>query len=403
MPDIDAVEAQTAVDEPLPSTETAAGDNGAQVEAEATTTSPDAKGSQPSKEQDEKSPLKSSRAAMEILGKDLPEVAPEEQEDEPPKSDGSKPKPVQAKAEAAPKDESADKPKAETDANALFHKRQEWTDLTAVLGEEAAKKARPILRKVLEREVALNAQLRQAQPEVEELRNLRQIVGDEQNWKFHRQVTEGFAKGDPKLLPVLEKMVEQMKARNGLIVQSPDLKARLTEIDEAVTQNQMTPEIAEKWKAQLLEVEKARAGQKMTAAELESQKQRTQQEYQAQTARSNEQALNEWETNVRGKYADFGNVTDENDPQHGVSMADQVMSELSARLQAKPPANQQELVATAQKALEVVERRIKTYVPAPKAMKPVTSEHSSRTAKPAPKSFKEAAESATGILYGSTT
>jgi NADPH-dependent ferric siderophore reductase len=233
------------------------------------------------------------------------------------------------------------------------------------------------------------------------VKELRGYAGDENGFKFMRQVVRAFAVGDPAAIPVMEKMLEQMKARNGMVVQSPDLKAKLAKIDEAVAQNQITPEDAQERKNELLEVEKARAGQTRTQAELEQERKRADQQWREKMASNNEAALNEWETSVRTKDPDFGNVTDEGDENHGVSIADQVFTELQARLSAKPPASQAEMVATAQKAYDTVKRRMSQFTPKPRAMKPVTSENSSRTAKVKPKSFKEAAESATGILYGS--
>ena len=97
-------------------------------------------------------------------------------------------------------------------------------------------------------------------------------------------------------------------------------------------------------------------------------------------------------------------MTEESDPLHGVSKADQVMTELAASLPAKPPRNQQELVAAAQKAYVVVNRRMAAFLPWPKPIKaPLGSDVSSRTAKVKPKGFKETADSATSILFGSAT
>jgi hypothetical protein len=270
--------------------------------------------------------------------------------------------------------------------------------------KEAWDKARPIVRKLLERENALNSQLTQAKPDLDTLKEFKTLTGDEKGFEFFRNVTRLFAASDPKGIPILEGMLKQLRERNGMVIQSPDLAARSKEIDDAANLGKMTPEQAEAHKADLLKIEEARAGQKQTQAQLEAQRQREQQSRVETQSRANQTALDDWEGSIRTKDADFGNVTEESDPQHGVSKADQVMSELTASLQAKPPRNQQELVAAAQKAYDVVNRRMAAYLPKPKPIKaPIGSDSSSRTAKVKPKGFKETSEAATSILYGSAT
>jgi hypothetical protein len=344
-------------------------------------------------------------AAKEILGKDLPEQGKEEGDGG---ESGNPPKPETVEATAAEqavKDEQARKAaEAETVSDAAFNERPEWKDLSQAMPKEAWDKARPIVRKLMEREGALNTQLAQAKPDLETLKEFKTLTGDENGFEFFRQVTRLFAASDPKGIPILEGMLKQLRERNGMVIQSPDLSAKTAEIDQAVQNGQLTDEQAQARKADLLEVEKARAGQKQTQAQLDQQRQREQQAQVETQTRANQTALDSWESSIRTKDADFGNVTEESDPQHGVSKADQVMSELTASLQAKPPRNQQELVAAAQKAYDVVNRRLAAYLPAPKPIKaPLGSDVSSRTAKVKPKGFKETSEAATGILYGSAT
>jgi hypothetical protein len=342
--------------------------------------------------------------AKELLGKDLPEQgAGEEAAD---KSATAKPDTAEATpAEQAAKDEQARKAaEAEKGSDAAFNERQEWKDLATAMPKEAWDKARPIVRKLLERENALNSQLTQAKPDLDTLKEFKTLTGDEKGFEFFRNVTRLFAASDPKGIPILEGMLKQLRERNGMVIQSPDLAARSKEIDDAANLGKMTPEQAEAHKADLLKIEEARAGQKQTQAQLEAQRQREQQSRVETQSRANQTALDDWEGSIRTKDADFGNVTEESDPQHGVSKADQVMSELTASLQAKPPRNQQELVAAAQKAYDVVNRRMAAYLPKPKPIKaPIGSDSSSRTAKVKPKGFKETSEAATSILYGSAT
>jgi hypothetical protein len=342
--------------------------------------------------------------AKELLGKDLPEQGAGEGAAD--KSATAKPDTAEATpADQAVKDEQARKAaEAEKGSDAAFNERQEWKDLATAMPKEAWDKARPIVRKLLERENALNGQLAESKPLTEAARELKTLAGDDKGFEFMRGVVRMFAAGDPKGIPIMEAMLKQMRERNGMVIQSPDLTSKTAEIDQAVQKGQLTEEQAAARKADLLEVEKARAGQKQSQAQLEAQRQREQQSRVETQARANQTALDDWESSIRTKDADFGNVTEESDPQHGVSKADQVMTELTASLQAKPPRNQQELVAAAQKAYDVVNRRMAAYLPRPKPIKPpIGSDSSSRTAKVKPKGFKETADAATGILYGSAT
>jgi len=388
MPDTE-LETQAAVATSSPATESSR-DNAAGA-TETSPNSPGAKGAESPTTQDNKPSTfaETLGRARDILGKDLPEQGAEEAAET---STAAKPEPTQAKpGEAAPADEQGAKPgEAETGPDAPFHKRPEWAELTTALGEDGAKKARPILRKLMERETALSTQIEQSKPEVEAARELKTLVGDEKGFEFMRGVVRMFANGDPKGIPVMEAMLNQMRERNGLVVQSADVKARLEkgEIDEAAA----------------LEIEKARAGQRQTQAQLEAQRQREQQSQVERQTASNLQVLNEWESSIRTKDVDFGNVTGPDDPQYGVSKADQVMTELTASLQARPPKTHQDLVAAAQKAYDTVQRRVATYLPKPRAIKaPITSDSSSRTAKVKPKGFKETSDAATSILFGSAT
>ena len=400
----DHIEAQTAAGNPPPPT-----DSGRENATGATETSPNSPGAKEAGSptaQPVKTPSFSETLgkAKELLGKDLPEQGAGEEAGE----DGSPAKPETAEATAAEqavKDEQARQAAdAEKGSDAAFNERQEWKDLATAMPKEAWDKARPIVRKLMERESALNGQLAESKPMVEAARELKTLAGDDKGFEFMRGVVRMFAAGDPKGIPIMEKMLEQMRERNGMVIQSPDLSAKTAAIDKAVQAGQLTEEQAQARKADLLEVEKARAGEKRTQGELEAQRQREQQSRVEAQTRANQTALDDWESSIRTKDADFGNVTEESDPQHGVSKADQVMSELTASLQARPPRNQQELVAAAQKAYDVVSRRMAAYLPKPRAIKaPIGSDSSSRTAKVKPKGFKETAEAATSILFGSAT
>jgi len=400
------LETQAAVETPSPSTES--GRENATGANEKSPNSPGAKeAGSPTAQPEKKSPSFADTlgAAKEILGKDLPEQGKEDGEGG---ESGNPPKPETVEAtpaEQAVKDEQARKAaEAETVSDAAFNERPEWKDLSQAMPKEAWDKARPIVRKLMERESALNGQLTQARPDLETLKEFKTLTGDEKGFEFFRNVTRIFAANDPKGIPILEGMLSQLRERNGMVVKSPDLIARLEEVDKADKLGQLTPEQAEDRRADLLGTERARAGQKMIQAQLDQQRQREQQAQVETQTRANQTALDGWESSIRTKDADFGNVTEESDPQHGVSKADQVMSELTASLQAKPPRNQQELVAAAQKAYDVVNRRMAAYLPAPRPIKaPIGSESSSRTAKVKPKGFKEVSEAATGILYGSAT
>jgi hypothetical protein len=348
--------------------------------------------------------------AMELLGNDLPEMTPEDAENaaaEKAYAEGLKTgkPPSKSVSETAPAKNEADV-KPEKDAvDQRFENRSEWKALHGI-DRASASKIRPVIRSLLEKENRLNEQLNGLKPSAEELKSLKQIVGEGQPWQFFNQVTQLFSRGDEKCIPILEEMVNQVKKRNGHLIQSDDLKQKVARINQAQTDGLITPEDAAERLAELTETEKSRAQARNLREQIEQQNRLKSQAEAQQREQSAVQeyrtALDNWETALRQTWPNFGNLTAPDDPNHGVSMADQVFAELNSRLAMTPPKTQEELLSLAQKSVEVVQRRLKAYEPPPKPMKPVTSENSFTTARPVGRNWKERASQNTSLLYAGT-
>lgn len=273
--------------------------------------------------------------------------------------------------------------------DALFHKRPEWSELTKVLGEDEAKKVRPILRKVLERETHLTRQVQALQPSAEVVTELRELTGDDEGFKTMRNIVRSYATEPATAIPILEQMLEDARQRAGFTLVSDDLKQRAAAIDKRVTDGELDPEEADTLKQTLLEAEKARAGKKQAETRLQEREKQisTAGEREASLAMAN--ALNSWEKSIVERDPDFGAVTDDSDPDHGRSVADQVFDALRLKRLSSPNCTTEQLVTEAQRAYKLAKGRIGGGG-ARREQRPVLSQGSSITAKPKPKTMREA-------------
>lgn len=292
--------------------------------------------------------------------------------------------------EADPKDgQSATTAKAEDSANDPFQKRPEWAELNNALGKDGAKKARPILRQLMEREHRATEAIRPLKQEVNELKR---YTVDDTGYKTMKNVVRAFAEDPAAAVPVLEEMLLDARTRSGHVVSSPDLKAKLATINKRLEDGLIDEDTAKIARESVEEAEKGRAGAR--SASERSQQTETQRRQQAQTEARGQalESLNSWETNIRERDPDFGKVTPANDPKHGESVADRVFDALQLKFMQNPNTSADELIAEATRVHKLARGQLAR--PAAREHRPVTSSSSSTTAKPKPKTMRDAMDAA---------
>ena len=298
---------------------------------------------------------------------------------------------TESDADAGPKDgQQAKEGNGTTGADVPFHTRPEWQSAMKVLNTLPDKGAaiKPILREAFQRETRVQEQLRAIQPQAEATMELQRIVGGEKEFAAMKNVVRGFAAGDPAVLPVLRQMVQQMERTTGEVITSTDLIQRQQKLQQQFDEGLIDQAEFQEQSGLLKEVEKTRAGKKQVETQLQTTAQTQQQQQQAEAIQQRTTALNSWESDIRQRDPDFGNVTDVNDPKHGETVADQVFDAISLKFMQKPNASTEELLQAAKNAYQ----RAKGAAPKPtlRTSRVATSQSSSVTGKQKPRTLREA-------------
>lgn len=276
---------------------------------------------------------------------------------------------------------------AEGSLNVPFAKRPEWEGLMKLVPEAARKDVIKTIRPVFEQAQRMEAQVRELTPKAALVDEFRQFAGDEQGFTTMRQIIRAYATDPAASVPILEQMLTDARARGGLVVTSPDLTARLTEIDQQVADGVLDETVAARWKADLGDVEKARVNGKAAQNRLQQQAQSQQQARTAAEQQARVDALNAWEENIRSRDPSFGDVTDVNDPEHGKSVADQVLMAIDLLRHRNPQATTDDLIAEANRIHRLAKSRLSGP---PRQQRVVTSAGSSVTATRKPMSVRDA-------------
>lgn len=254
-----------------------------------------------------------------------------------------------------------------------FSKRPEWVEATKLLGEEAAKKVRPVLRNLLQRADKLAEQMK---PMAEVINQMRRHTGDEVGFKKALTLIETYATDPAEAIPILENLLLDAKERSGFEISADDLKARIAKIDQRVKEGHLSEEDAAEIRKDLVEVSKTRAKLKQEQEKQSRSAADTEQEKENEAYQAKLQALNRWEMNGPGKDASFGSVTDANDPKHGESVADQVFDAVTNYMARNPDSNPSQLVAEAERMYKIARGRLKSSGPQ-KSQRAVTGAGSS--------------------------
>ena len=272
---------------------------------------------------------------------DMPEPAgePEVVEDatSEDQQDGDSPLNPNAESGEAAVDEAVDnqdgqstaKTEADGSLNLPYTKEAAWQAVVKNVPLDKKSEVIKAIRPVFEKSQRLTVEVQQLKPKAAIADEFRQHAGDDEGFKTMRHIIRGYATGDAACVPILEQMLQDLRERTGLVVSDADIKTRIEngELDETTgTELQRT------------RIEAKAAKNRLTQAEQERQQREVE-------SASNDvaQSLNTWEEKVRGQDPDFGNVTPDDDPKHGESIADQVLDGIRLLQMRNPRAGKAEI------------------------------------------------------------
>ena len=237
-----------------------------------------------------------------------------------------------ATTEAKPKDEGKAEVKA-TDAEALlklqqdealnktFSERPEWKRAMLLVPKSQQASMAFLMRDIFRKEGEITKQVEQFKPVVQKFDRFKRSVGDDQAVENTIALTELFAAGDPKARAMLVTLLNDLDARTGGVLTSPDLKQRAADIDARLEKQIASVsdgygnvdekaasgfrDDAEAAKKDLLELEKSRVGQRQTEVQKRQAQQRQSQEsFQKQQA-DMVTACNDWEKSMMASDPDY--------------------------------------------------------------------------------------------------
>lgn len=210
--------------------------------------------------------------------------SPAKKEDSP--TSEKKPESEAAPDATAKKDEPADAKDKAADTKALsqatqdealnkaFDERPEWKKALSLVPKEKAAEMREAMRTVLGREKEVAAQVEEKfKPVVQKFERFRKSVGDDQAVENTIALTELFQRGDPKAREMLVTLLNDLDARTGSVLTSKDLVDRSTAIQKQFDDGLITKEAADQKKADLLEIQKARVGQRQSETQVQQRQQ----------------------------------------------------------------------------------------------------------------------------------
>ena len=301
----------------------------------------------------------------------------------------------EAKPEAKPKDEGKVEDKA-TDAEVLlksqqeealnkkFDERPEWKKALSLVPKAQQHEMRTLMREVLQREQAVNQQVEQFKPAVQKFERFRKSVGDDQAVENTIQLTEMFQRGDPKAREMLVTLLNDLDARTGTVLTSPDLKKRSEAIDQKVTDGLMEAADAETARKDLLEIQKARVGQQQTESQKQAaQRQQMQQGFERQQAEM-VGACNDWEKDKMASDPDYPSLKAVVESR-AFLIGNEKQNKLQGRL-----LNATEMKSVLEEALTWAKAEAVKFAPRPQARTRLNGGGSSATSRRAPANDEEA-------------
>lgn len=357
-------------------------------------------GAEPPKPQDDKPPGSSPAGEPTGFEKALDALQPEGTEGSQPPG-GAGPdggdkaaghKDGQPAAAAKPADPALPK-EQEAALTKAFDERPEWKGILTLAGANA-EKVKPFLRQVFQRETALAGQIETLKPDAELGGRLKAAAVDEHAAANAVALVERWFAGDPAALGMLKELSNDLETRLGQTLSSPDLVERARKIDEQVDALKLTSEEAAAKKADLIEIEKARAGTKAATGKVKQTEQAQQQQRVEQIITQRTTALDDWEKLGPLKNPDYASRP---------KLRERVLNEAKLLVTERETdlnrvLNASEVVAVAQQAYESVMGFVSEVLPKPREERVTSGGGPSGGVKPRPKSYSEALDSAGSVL-----
>ena len=301
-----------------------------------------------------------------------------------------------AKPEEAQKDDRANPPAKAKEADVLsqdqeaalnkkFDERPEWKKALSLVPKQQQPAMRNLMREVLQREQAVVEQVKQYEPVVQKFERFRKSVGDDAAVENTIVLTELFQQGNPKAREMLVTLLNDLDARTGSVLTSPDLKQRAADIDRKVNDGLMEATDAETAKKDLLELEKSRVGQRQTEAQKSQVQQQADQTVQQQRVSEVVSAANDWEKEQMASDPDYPSLK---------KMVELTVPSVREEWMAKKPRGYFLTAADTKKLLEetltIVKAEAAKFAPRPQARTRLNGGGSSATSRREPANADEA-------------
>lgn len=315
-----------------------------------------------------------------------PKADKPESEAEPEKSDATQDEPAADKGKAKDPTVLSQQQQQQTDAELTkaFSERPEWKKALSLVPKEKQPEMREAMRQIFSREGQVAKQVEEKfKPVVQKYDRLKSAVGDDQSAENAIVLTELFQKGDPRARVMLTQLIEDLDARTGAVLTSPDLKTRAAEIDTNLDEGLLTPEEATQKKADLLEIQKARVGKQQTEAQLNQSQQAEAEKRFNEAVNETSKAADDWEKEQMESDPDYPALKKLVEDR-AFKIGDERQRKLKGRL-----LNGTELKAVLDEAFKQVKEEAVKLRPPARARQPFTGNGSSATAKRTPANPRE--------------
>lgn len=288
-------------------------------------------------------------------------------------------------AKEATKETNALSQEHEEALNKQFVERPEWKAVLNATPKEKQKDVRQAMRTIYERENALHKQVEQTKPVLQKFERFKRGVGNEEAVDNTITLIELWQKGDPKAKEMLMVLVNDLDARTGAVLTSPDLKQRNQAIDEALQQGTMDEAEAAQRRNDLLELQKARVTKQQTEKELQSRESMTQQQRFEAMQQEMETSANEWEKDKIASDPDYPSLK-----KLVEASAFRIGNERQNKLNGQRLLNGAEIKQIFDEALKEVKAEAEKWKPKPKARTVLNGNGSSANSRRQPANPQEA-------------
>jgi hypothetical protein len=262
-----------------------------------------------------------------------------------------------------------------------FSNEPEWQRIMRAVNPTAAKEVRGVLRELFTKRNELVRQVAQAKPAVETFNRIEAAVGKE-GVANTVSLIEGFHEGSADAERILKELLTDVQTRRGSVISSPDIKTELEKLEAQLGDGAVDEDYATRRKAELLELEAARAERNRIKTQSESAQRKANEERVNKIIEERAQALNSWEKDVAKRDPDYARKQ-----KFVVAEARRLADERQAK--SKGLLSPAEMVAVLKEAYESVSADLGQLLPRPKARKVITGGASSLNSRREPQNEVE--------------